>query len=366
MTLSRQLQTPARTLGAIILALAVGALLIRLAGRDPLSAYQVLFHEAFVDYWGIANSLVKMCPIALTALAVVLPYRAGLFNIGGEGQIYIGGLFAALVGLNLPACPPLIGILLVLIAGALGGGLWAAIAGVLRAKRGVNEVVVTLLLNFVAIHIVSFAVNGPMLAAGAPYPYSEELPEFVRLPILLAGTDTHIGILLVPVLAILMHAHFTRSVHGHALDIIGKSHKAARYAGLAVEREMIVSLMLGGAMAGLAGAIEVAGVKYRLFHLFSGGYGFDGLVVAFMAGGQPLLVPLAALFMAGLKAGAGAMQRAIGVDATIIEALRGLIVMFVAAGVSATNAPLASGLGNRLVAAFSGRLRALPARRAGQ
>lgn len=323
-----------RSLWATLIALLLGALLIGLAGHDPLTAYAVLFREGFADYWGFANTLVKASPIVLAALAVCLPYRAGLYNIGGEGQIYIGGLCATLMGLGLPDCPPWLGITLVMASAMIGGAAWAAIAGALKAYRGVNEVIVTLLLNFVAIHIVSYAVSGPLLAEGAPYPFSEQLPAKLHLPMLLPQTDAHLGALFGLVLAACLHVHFTRTSHGLALDVIGRNPQAARYAGIAVERQIVVAMALGGGLAGLAGGLEIVGLKYRLFHLFSAGYGFDGIVVAFMAGAQPLLVPLAGLLIAALKAGSGSMQRAIGLDGSIVEAILGLVVMTVAAGLA--------------------------------
>lgn len=320
---------------ALVAAFAAGAVLILLAGRDPIEAYAALFHEAFLDFWGLSNTLVKAGPIILAALAVVFPYRAGLYNIGGEGQIYIGGLAATLAALSMPPwLPSALAIPCVLVCAMLGGAAWAGLAGLLKAYRGVNEVISTLLMNFVAIHIVSYAVSGPMLAAGAPYPYSEEIRPSLHLPILLAESDAHIGVALAIVLAMLLHVYFKGSAHGHALDIVGRNAEAARYAGIAVERQMVRALAVGGALAGLAGGLEILGVKHRLFHLFSGGYGFDGIVVAFIASAQPIFVPAAGLLIAGLKAGAGGMQRLVGVDATIVDALRGLIVMFVAAGLA--------------------------------
>lgn len=323
-----------RSLWATLFALVLGAALIALAGFDPFRAYAVLLREALGDYWGFANTLVKASPIILAALAVCVPYRAGLYNIGGEGQIYIGGLAATVIGLSLPDLPAWLGIPLVLLGAAAAGAAWAAIAGVLKARRNVNEVIVTLLLNFVAIHLVSYAVSGPLQAAGAPYPYSEELPPSLHLPILMPSTDAHIGVLFGLLLALMLHLHFGRASHGLALDIVGRNPQAARYAGIAVERQIVLAMAMGGGLAGLAGALEILGLKYRLFHLFSAGYGFDGIVVAFMAGAQPWLVPVASLLIAALKSGAGGMQRAMGLDGSIVEAILGLIVMAVAAGLA--------------------------------
>src|SRR5690606_38679882 len=178
-----------KSVWAVLAALVCGSFLIMLAGSDPIAAYTALFHGAFVDYWGFAATLVKTCPLLLAGLAVVLPLRAGLFNIGGEGQIYIGALFATIVALYVPELPGPIHIALASIAGAIGGALWALLPAILKAYQRINEIIVTLLMNFVALHFVSFVVSGPMMEEGAPYPYSPEIPLGLFLPHILPRTD---------------------------------------------------------------------------------------------------------------------------------------------------------------------------------
>lgn len=316
---------------AIIAALLIGALFILAAGDNPITAYKVLFSESFFDYWGIANTLTKMSPMLLAGLAVILPLRAGLFNIGGEGQIYIGGLFATIAALSVPDMPAVIGIPMIMLSAMIGGALWAIIPGYLRAYKGINEVIVTLLMNFIAIHIISYAVAGPMLANGAPYPYSEEVAEQFWLPILMSQTDTHMGVLVGIMFAICLAFWLKHTPAGFRMNLIGENANAARYGGVNTKRQMVIAMAIGGAMAGLAGGIEVIGLKYRLFHMFSNGYGYDGIVVAFLAGLNPILAPVSAFFLAGLSAGGGMMQRAVGVDSSVVEAIQGLVVLFVAA-----------------------------------
>ena len=330
------LATTQRVIFAIIAALGVGALLILLSGSNPIAAYRALFAESFFDYWGIANTLVKTSPMLLAGLAVILPYKAGLFNIGAEGQIYLGGLFGAVIALALPGMPGWLGIPVILGASMLGGALWAAIPGYLRAYRGINEVIVTLLMNFIAIHIVSYAVSGPLLAEGAPYPYSEEVAEQFHLPILMPQTDVHLGVVVGIVAALLITLWLRFTPSGFQLELVGCNRAAARYAGVKTRKKMMTAMMLGGALAGLAGGIEVLGLKYRLFHLFSAGYGYDGIIVAFIAALNPVLAPLSAFFLAGLSAGAGTMQRAVGVEGSVVEAIQGIVVLFAAASLMAT------------------------------
>lgn len=323
-----------KSVWAILGALLVGSFLIQLAGSDPIEAYLALFKGAFFEYYGFANTLVKMSPLILAGLAVTIPLRAGQFNIGAEGQIYIGALFATWAALYLPQIPGWLHITLSSLAGALGGALWALLPAFLKAYHRINEIIVTLLMNYVAINIVSYFVGGPMMAADAPYPYSDEIPESAMLPLLLARTDAHLGVFIGLALAVIVFFVFRRSSLGFSLDTVGRNPHAARYAGFSVQRHIVGAFLVAGALAGLAGAYEVMGLKYRLFHMFSPGYGYDGIIVSFLAGGNPLFVIVAAAFLGGLRSGAGIMQRAVGVDTTVVEAIQGLVIIFVAMGLA--------------------------------
>lgn len=320
-----------RPLLAVLLALIVGSGLILLAGVSPLTAYGELFRGAFLDYWGLAGTLVKTSPILLAGLAVILPLRAGLLNIGVEGQIYMGGLFSAVAALYLPEMPASIAVPLCVLAGALGGGIWGMIPGYLKAYHGLNEVILTILMNFIAINFVSYVAGGPMMQAGAPYPYSEEIRPDLWLPIIMPSTDAHAGVVMGTALAMVMFFVLRYSTTGFALDTIGRNINAAQYAGVPVRPYIVGVMFAAGAIGGLAGTFEVLGLKYRLYHHFSPGYGFDGIVVAFLATLNPLLAPITAFFLAGLKAGALVMQRATGLESTVIEAIQGLVIIFVAA-----------------------------------
>jgi general nucleoside transport system permease protein len=320
-----------KSVWAILAALLVGSVIILLGGADPLEAYSALFTGAFFDYHGLATTLVKMSPILLAGLAVALPLRAGQFNIGAEGQIYLGALFATWAALYLPEMPGWMHISVASLAGMLGGALWGFIPGYLKAVHKANEVIVTLLMNYIGINLVSYFVSGPMLEEGAPYPYSVEIRQELWLPIVLPGSDAHLGVVVGIVLAIVLFFVFRRTAIGLSLSTVGHNPHAARYAGMSVKRYVMLSLTSGGALAGLAGAFEVLGLKYRLFHLFSPGYGFDGIVVALLAEANPLWVAVASLFLGGLRSGANIMQRAVGVPTTAVEAITGLILIFVAA-----------------------------------
>ena len=289
-----------KSIWAILAALALGSILIMLTGANPLTAYGALFHGAFLEYHGLATTVVKMCPLLLASLAFIVPLRAGLFNIGGEGQIYIGALFSTVVALYLPQMPGFIHIVVCCLAGALGGMVWGLIPALLKVYGRANELIITLLLNYVAINLVSYFVSGPMMEEGAPFPYSKEIPESLFLPYILPGTDAHLGTVIALGLAVLLYFVFERTTTGLSMLTMGRNPRACQYAGLSLKRLTIFSFCVGGGLAGLAGTLEVLGLKYRLFHMFSPGYGFDGIVVAFLAGVKPLFVIISSVFLAGL------------------------------------------------------------------
>lgn len=316
-----------RILVGLATALVLGCGLILLGGGDVVSVYRALFLGAFGDQAGWDAVLIKACPILLTSLAVALPLRLGLFNLGGEGQMAMGGLCATLVGLQMEGFPVPVAVGACTLAGAAGGALWASIAAWMRASRGVNEVISTLLLNYVAAAVLSWVVSGPLMAPGAPYPYSSELPDNTWLPSALPAWSAHAGIWLALVLAIVFQWMYSQGSVGLQARIVSLSPQAARYAGLSPVRQSVATFALAGGCAGLAGAFEVIGVKYQLFQGFVGSYGYDGVIAAMLAAAQPAAAAVASLFLAGLKVGANAMQRGTGLPVSLVEALQGLIIL---------------------------------------
>jgi len=317
---------------ALGLALSLGAVFIAAAGGKPLAAYWAVLHGAFGDVFGFGATLTKMAPVLLAGLGVALAARAGLFNIGAEGQIYLGGLGAAWVGLYVPGLPSVLHVPLALAASALLGGLWALGPAYLRVARGVNEVITTLLMNYIAIHGVGYVVHGPMMEPGAPYPYSPVLAETAHLPLILPEADAHAGILLGLAAAVVLHVLLHRSSAGYRIQAVGLNPDAAAYGGIPVARTMIGVMVAAGALAGLAGAGEVMGLKYRLFDRFSPGYGFDAIAAAFLAGSQPLLVIVTSLFFGALRSGGNLMQRVAGTPVAIVIVIQGLSIFFLTLG----------------------------------
>jgi len=261
---------------------------------------------------------------------VLVALRAGQFNIGGEGQIYLGALGSTLVGLYVQGLPALIHVPIALLAGFLFGAVWGLIPGYLKAVRGVNEVITTLLLNYIAVNFVSYLVQNPLQQPGAPSPYSPLIAKSAQLPIILPGSLAHAGILLGLISAGIVWVLLGRSPLGYQITTVGLNPIAARYGGISVERTIMLVMALAGGLAGLAGSAEVMGLKYRLFEQVSSGYGFDALAIAFLSRGSVLGVVLTSLFFAALRSGANVMQRSAGVPVTVVYAIQGLTVLFIA------------------------------------
>ncbi len=240
-----------------------------------MAAFAVVKSGLF-NWHGQDDVFVKYCPLLLCALAVAVPLRGGLYNLGGEGQMYIGALCATLPALFLPGNSAAITVSTCLLCGASGGAIWAAVAGLLKTCRGTNEVISTLLLNYIAIQLVSMVVSGPLKATDAPYPYSNPVRAAAILPTLSDQGQSHWGLPISIFCALAVWGVLSQSLYGLSLKIIGENRRVAAYAGINVNQTQIMAFIIGGAAAGLAGALEVIAVKHRLFHMFGGNYGYEG------------------------------------------------------------------------------------------
>lgn len=314
-----------RPLATVAVALGTAGLLLALLGHPPEAALRALLRGAFGDAAAWTATLHKAAPLLLTGLAVAVSFRSGVWNIGAEGQLLAGALLATAVATGPAAGAPAIVLLpSVLAAGAAGGALFGAAAGALRAWRGVSEVISTILLNFIALHLVAFAVQGPLQEAAASYPQSAALPEAARVPSL---GRVHAGVPLALGLAVATWLLVFRTAFGFRLRAVGLSPEASRFAGISPERYGVAVLVLAGGLAGLAGALEVSGVTLRLYERLSPGYGYTAIAVALLARLHPLAVVPSALFFGALEAGAGSMQRAAGVPSVVTEIVQALVIL---------------------------------------
>lgn len=321
---------------ATLIALAFGAVLLLFLGVNPIEAYSALLQGAFGSVSGITQTLAKATPLLLVALGICIAFRAGVINIGGEGQIILGAIAAAAVALALPNLPGILLVILALTAGVLAGAFWGGIAGVLKARFGVNEILSTVMLNAIALQLMNYLLRGPMLdpaqvAAGTNVPQSATLPLQVWLPRLVPRTLLHAGLILAIVLAVLVYIFLWRTTIGYRIRAVGLNPSAARYAGIPVKRYMALALILSGAFAGLAGAVEVTGIHHRMIEGLTGGYGFSGIVAALFGKLHPLGAIPASIIFGGLLVGADKMQRTVQVPSSLVVAVNGLIVLFVVA-----------------------------------
>ena len=317
---------------AIFTALVVASIALLFSGVSPIQAYLALAEGAFGTLDNVIMTLVKATPFIIAGLGVALGFRGGLFNIGTEGQLFVGSIMAVIVGTSLHL-PVLIHIPLTMLAGMLGGGLWAAFPGYLKARTGAPEVITTIMMNFIALRIISWAIgaNGPM-RANSMVPETNAIFESARLPLLIPGTSLHAGVLVALIAAGLVYWLLFRTVLGFEIRTVGANASAARYVGIRVECNIVLTMAFSGALAGLAGAVQVMGLPpYNFTTGFNVGYGFDSIAVAVLGNSHPLGVVFSALLFGALNAGAGIMQLRTRVPIDIISILQGLILMFVAA-----------------------------------
>jgi simple sugar transport system permease protein len=324
------------TLLSILAALAVGGLLFLPYGANPLSAYWALFSESFLTWRGFGFTLIKAAPLILVGLGTVVAWRTGFGFLGFEGCLMIGAAAATWVALMtedghaLAGLPFLLFLPLASVVVLLTGGFWAGIVGIFKGRFGGNEVITSLMMNYVAILLVQYLVSGPLRAPGG-VPQSPRLPQETWLPLLMDGMKANIGILIALAAALIVWLLLLRSRLGYEMVVTGLNPKAAQFGGIVVGRQQILAACLAGGLAAMAGLVEVLGVHHRLIDGMSEGTGFIGIVAALLGKLHPAGVVVAALLYAGMTVGADAMQRQAGLPGSIIFMIQSLIVLFILA-----------------------------------
>jgi simple sugar transport system permease protein len=311
----------------------VASIAVALSGSDPIAAFSALLQGAFVNQGAIPETLIATSPYIFLGLALAVGFRAGIFNIGAEGQFYMGALYGVFIGYSFHG-PAIVHLPLALIAGMLGGFLWAAVPGLLKARFGAHEVITTIMLNYVAFGLVNFLINnGPLVDKTSTAPRTPYIDASAQLPILAPGTRLHAGIIValltIPVIWFLLD----RTTVGFRIRTVGFNPTAARAAGISVALTTVVTMGISGALAGLAGSAEVLGVSHYMPPSFSTGYGFDAIAVALLARSNPWAILPAALLFGALRSGARFMQFETQVPTEVISVVQATIIMFVAAPV---------------------------------
>lgn len=316
-------------MGAIVAAI---ALLLLAGGYAVPQAVGALWTGSVGSWYAFTSAtLVRAIPLMLTGCAIAVAFRAGVFNIGAEGQLLAGGSGAVAIALAFPHASTVTE-LLALAAGVVAGAAWAGIAAVLRERFGVLEVISTIMLNFVALYTVSFLVRGPLQEPTHAYPQSSTIADAVRLARLPGAGRLHVGILIALAIALLAGWQLRHTAAGYRLMAVGENPSAAASAGVIdVRRTRTMAFISSGALAGLAGAIEVLGVTYALYEDISPGYGYTAIAVALLAGLDPWRVIATSLLFAALEAGAGAMQRDASVPSTLVAVIEALLILGVVA-----------------------------------
>jgi simple sugar transport system permease protein len=316
---------------AIVLALGVGALVCLATGYSVPAVFRELVRGAFGNAYQFAQTLTQATPILFTSLSFLIAFRCGLFNIGAEGQLYLGAFFAAWAGFTFQL-PPVIHTVVCLFLGALAGAAWGFIPGWLRARRGANEFVTTMMLSYVAIYLTSWLVS-----PSGPYHGTQWSNQTVRIahtaefPRLIGGAQLSWGIIVGVLISILLWYLLFRTPQGYELRAVGQSPGAAEYGGINVQRTMILAMALAGALAGLGGAAEVLGTHRRFIENFSPGYGWDGIAGGLIARAHPIGAIFAAVLMGALRAGGMAIDRAGVAPADLAAVIQGLVILFVVA-----------------------------------
>jgi ABC-type uncharacterized transport system permease subunit len=319
---------------AVPVAFVMGAIMILALGANPLEAYGALVVGAFGDVSGITQTLAKATPLLLVGLGICIAFRGGVINIGGEGQLLVGALATTALAVSFPTLPGILLLPLCLVVGTLAGAVWGGIPGVLKARLGVNEILSTVMMNAIAVQVGNYLLRGPMIdpkeiELGTRIAQSALLPRSVWLPKLVPSTLLNSGAIIAVVMAVLVYIFLWRTTIGYRIRAVGLNPNAARYAGIRVPFYQALSLVLGGAFAGLAGAIEVMGVQHRMLEGLSGGYGFSGIVAALFGSLHPLGAIPASILFGSLLVGADKMQRAVQVPSALIDTLLGLVVLLV-------------------------------------
>jgi len=334
--LAALLRDAAVPVASVVLAVLIGSAFILASGRDPVLAFSALFQGAFGGPRQIGETLMRSTPLILTGLAVAYGFRAGLFNIGAEGQLFLGGLAAAWLGIVMAGLPWWINVPALLLAAAVAGAAWAYVPGLLKARVGAHEVITTMMFSYIGRYLVSWLVTGPLKAPGqipqtAALPPESTLPRFSDVFAFLPASRAHLGILVAVAAAVATWWLLERTPLGFEARAVGFNPLASETSGVSVERTTVSALCISGALAGLAGGVEVMGVYGRLFDQFSSGFGFTGIAVALLAKNNPLAVLVAALLFGALSAGAGTMQLEADVPQKLVLIVQALVIFFVAA-----------------------------------
>ncbi|MEM3506226.1 MAG: ABC transporter permease [Candidatus Bathyarchaeia archaeon] len=310
----------------VFFAFLIGAILILLIGNNPIIGYYALFEGAFGSLYSFSETLVRATPILLATIGIIIPFKCKCINLGVEGQIYMGAIAAALASFNFQSYYGL-HITLIALSSFLAGAFWAFFPGFLKAKFGINEILIGLMMNFIAIYFASYIVGGPLKDPNAIFHRTPIIPSTAQLPKIIPGTRLHAGFFIAIFCSILIYIILSKTTLGYKFKAVGSGQECALYGGIKVQNIIILSMVLGGGFAGLAGLGEVCGVHRYLLENISPGYGYLAFAVALLGKLNPLASIFASILFAALMVGAESMQRTTGIPVVLIYVIEGLVIL---------------------------------------
>ena len=314
-----------------LITIIVGILLLGLAGVNPFEAMGKFINGIFGNINGFFEIFVKATPLIFTGLGCAVAFRTGFFNIGAEGQFYMGAVAATFVALNFTQVPGPIRILIAIIAGFLSGGIWALIAAIFKAKFNISEIIVTIMLNYIAINFTGLAVRTFLMDPSGSVPQSARIESEAAFSLLMPPTRLNIGFIIAIAAVILVWILIQKTTIGYELKVVGMNQRAAKCNGISVMKNIIISAVLSGGLAGIAGVVEVLGIQKKLIEGISSDCGYTAVLIALLACNKPLGVFGVAIGFAAMQVGANSMQRQMGVTSSIVNILVGLVVLLILA-----------------------------------
>lgn len=320
---------------SILASFLVGAIMISAIGGNAKDAYYYLFLGAFGSASNISETIIKAVPLIFTGLAATFAYRCGVFNLGAEGQFVMGAVASISLANYLAGLPVVLQLVISITGGAIAGGLWGLIPGILKVTRGLNEMIVSIMLNYIAILFMSYLYSGPLRDGSVP----QTAAVTAKLGRIFENSRVHAGIAIVLIIAVLVYYFLFYTAAGFKLRSVGLNSTAAFYNGFPVKKLMLLSFMISGAIAGVGGSVELHGTQFRLMSGFGDGYGFDGVAIALIGQLNPIGTVLVAYLFAVLRKGATTMQVGTGMPTSVIDIIQALVIVFAVAGSTIINLP---------------------------
>jgi simple sugar transport system permease protein len=315
-------------LGALLLSIIVTGVLMLISKANILAGFVALFEGAFGSWQACVESLVKATPLILTGLATVIAFRARIWNIGQEGQLYLGAITAYWAYSQFITLPPILLIPIIIVFAWVGGALCGLLAAVIKAKFRVDEIITTIMLNYIVIYLLSWLLSGPWKDPNHYYQQSPTVLDKVQFPILLVHTRLHLGFLLAVIAAVVIYLLISKTPLGYEIQAMGLNPTASRFQGIGVVRTMIIVMLISGALSGLAGTGELFGVIHRLKSTISLEYGYTGIIIAMLAGLEPLVVVPVAILFGGLINGSFFLQTTTNIPAAIVYVIQAIVLLF--------------------------------------